>query len=54
MTGIETVFLCLAAGLKKGALAIWPWRYLFIPNNEKHVDRPSNSVTIGQKIVTEL
>ena len=52
--GIEAIVQNSAAGLKQSALIIRPQGHISIENNEKYLDRRSNFVTTGKKIMNKI
>ena len=52
--GIEPVLLFSKVELKQNVLTIPPRRHISIQNNEKYIDRQSNFVITGKKIMNEL
>ena len=52
--GIETALLSSAEALKQSAVSIRPRRYFSKRSKEKYIDRQSNGITTGQKIMNEL
>ena len=51
---IEPILFSSEAGLKQNALTIRPQRHTFVQSNEKYMDRQSNFVTTGKKIMIKL
>ena len=52
-TGLEPSFLFLELGRAQNTLTIRPQKHIFTRSNEKYIDKRSNIVTTGKKIMNE-